>query len=436
MFAEWLELDGADAELAFVTPSGSLTWSDFVEQIRTNEKAFADLSNQRVGLQLAPTTECLARLFSLINSGSHLFLIAADAQPDAMSEWATEFGLRSVFDPAGNQLEVSGPGKSATESAITILTSGTTGKPKAVEHSLDSLVRPVRKHDAIRGTRWLLTFRPHLYAGLQVIMQCLFNHGTLVMPASGSDATQVAQLAAGASVEFVSATPSYWRWLLTLAGEDLAGMPLKQITLGGEAVDQATLDALRQKFSDARLVHIYATTELGRCFSVTDGMAGFPKRFLGELSPDGVEMKIEAGELVVRSANAMAGYDGTENVSPQQDWFCTGDMVEVVGDRVLFVGRKTDMINVGGNKVYPIEVETLIRSIPGVADARVYGEASSMVGELVKCDVVVMEGFVADDVEKSIREKTLAELTNYQRPRFISIVKEIPRTAAGKISRD
>ena len=93
------------------------------------------------------------------------------------------------------------------------------------------------------------------------------------------------------------------------------------------------------------------------------------------------------------------------------------------------------MINVGGNKVYPLEVETLIRSVPGVADVRVYGEKSSIVGELVKCDVVVEDGSDAQDVETTIRQKTLAELANYQRPRFIQIVDEIPRTDAGKTKR-
>ena len=221
-----------------------------------------------------------------------------------------------------------------------------------------------------------------------------------------------------------------------MAGDrHLNSIPLKQITLGGEAVDQATLNALKKVFPSTRLVHIYATTELGRCFSVTDGMAGFPSRFLDKPSPDGVEMRIEEGELVVRSANSMSRYDRTEVPSPRDEWFHTGDLVDVVADRVLFVGRKSDMINVGGNKVYPIEVENMIRAVPGVADTRVYGEASSIVGELVKCDLVVQQDFEASEVEKAVRDKALAELNSFQRPRFISIVDDIPRTAAGKMQR-
>jgi hypothetical protein len=86
-------------------------------------------------------------------------------------------------------------------------------------------------------------------------------------------------------------------------------VPLIQVTLGGEVVDQQILDSLRRTFPHARIVHIYATTELGRCFSVTDGRAGFPARYLTEPTADGVVLGVEDGELVVRSANAMEGYE-------------------------------------------------------------------------------------------------------------------------------
>ena len=262
------------------------------------------------------------------------------------------------------------------------------------------------------------------------------NQGTLVIPQSGDTADDVAKLAAQFAVDFASATPSYWRWLVTFASDEvLQQMTLKQITLGGEAVDQATLNVLRAKFPETRVVHIYATTELGRCFSVTDGLSGFPSKFLGAVSADGVEMTVDDGELVVRSANAMKGYDQVQGESPQESWFRTGDLVHIEGDRVHFVGRKTDMINVGGNKVYPLEVESVVRAVDGVADARVYGQESSMLGQLVKCDVVLADGFDKATVEAQIRKQCLADLTSYQLPRFIDFVEDIPKTAAGKTDR-
>ena len=201
--------------------------------------------------------------------------------------------------------------------------------------------------------------------------------------------------------------------------------------MGGEAVDQATLDSLQRLFPSIRIVHIYATTELGRCFSVTDGLAGFPARFLDCVSPDGVEIRIDNGELIVKSSNAMRRYDQAADYK-HDAWFSTGDLVSREGERVLFVGRKTDIINVGGNKVHPVEVERVIRHVPGVAEVRVYGKTSSLVGQLVACDLVVANGFEAAEVEQAVRAKTRDELVSFQRPRLISIVKEVPLTSAGK----
>lgn len=436
MAMEWLFNDELQGGAALVTANQEVSWTDFRAQVQSAKKQFAQFSGKRVGVQLSPTVTSFVQLFAMAASDTHLFLMGTDASPATVRCWAEDFALHCVLDANGVANIVSEKAPVSQSPAITILTSGTTGKPKAVRHSLESLTRPVRKTKTALGTRWLLTFRPHLYAGLQVIMQCLLNGGTLVVPGESDNAEEVARLAASAGVQYASATPSYWRWMLTLAGDDLEGLPLKQITLGGEAADQAILDALQSTFPSARIVHIYATTELGRCFSVTDGEAGFPSKFLDEVSADGVELRIDDGELVVRSANGMAGYDNLSQASPKSEWFSTGDLVEQIGQRVQFMGRTTDMINVGGNKVYPVEVETLIRSIPGVLDTRIFGEASSMVGELVKCEIVVETGYDAAEVEAAVRKTTLSQLTNYQRPRFISIVREIPRTLAGKVRRN
>jgi acyl-CoA synthetase (AMP-forming)/AMP-acid ligase II len=211
---------------------------------------------------------------------------------------------------------------------------------------------------------------------------------------------------------------------------------LIQITLGGEVVDQRILDALHDVFPSARIVHVYATTELGRCFSVTDGRAGFPVRYLTEPSADGVELRVDDGELIVRSANAMQGYDraGAPASAPAMD-YRTGDLVEISGDRVYFVGRLTDTINVGGNKVHPVEVERVLRAVPGVADVRVFAKRSSIAGELVACHVVPDEGIDIEQLRKRLMTICLDHLNSFQRPRAIEFVSEIALESSGKMSR-
>lgn len=439
MLSEWLPLAEKLDHAALISRDEACSWRELVSELQSQSQVLAPWKSQRVGILLSPSVQSVTQFLSLVSTGIHTYLIAANTPDDQLQEWAKDFGLACIFRPDGSRIETESgePSDSSDDRStkITILTSGTTGRPKAVEHTWDSLVRPVRQGGA-ENPIWLLTYRPHLYAGLQVMLQALMNCGTLVLPWDGSVADDIVTLAAKNEVQFASATPSYWRWLMTTSSRDLlAQIPLKQITLGGEAVDQSTLDALAAIFPMTRLVHIYATTELGRCFSVTDGLAGFPKRFLDQVSADGVEMKIDDGELVVQSANAMSGYDRSGKESPQVEWFRTSDLVRIVDGRVFFVGRKTDMINVGGNKVYPLEVERVIRLVEGVADTRVYAETSSIVGELVKCDLVVQPGSDPDEVEKAVRAATLANLQDYQCPRFISIVEHIPRTDAGKTHR-
>jgi acyl-CoA synthetase (AMP-forming)/AMP-acid ligase II len=207
--------------------------------------------------------------------------------------------------------------------------------------------------------------------------------------------------------------------------------------MGGEVADQAVLDSLRSTFPDARLVHIYATTELGRCFSVADGLAGFPARFLDRASPDGVEMRISAdGELLVRSANAMQGYDGAATgQAAATSWIATGDMVSLDGGRVRFVGRRSEIINVAGNKVHPLEIEREVKRVAGVRDARVYGKRSSMAGQIVACDLVVEAQADQERVRDEVMRHCARTMAPFQRPRLVTLVPEIALSSAGKTLR-
>jgi acyl-CoA synthetase (AMP-forming)/AMP-acid ligase II len=418
---------------AIVTPEGAVSWKDLATLVAEKSEKYRVLGRRRVGLCLQATAEGLATLAALDFLSCDAFLFAGDGSDEERRAVARGLGLGALL-ASDVVLEIPDESKASGHSTVTILTSGSSGRPKAARHSWEGLARPVRRASDRLAPRWLLTYRPNLYAGLQVILQCVLNGGTLAAPRPGMSAPKVAEFAASARVQFVSATPSYWRWLLTFADADvLRRLDLLQITLGGEVVSQEILDRLRELFPGARLVHIYATTELGRCFSVTDGKAGFPSSFLDQRSPDGVELQIINDELCVRSANGMQGYDGDSGPSyDPKTWFPTGDLVGVVGDRVHFLGRASDMINVGGNKVHPLEIERLIRSVPGVADVRVYGRKSSITGQLVECEVMAAEGADSTQVQEAVQSCCLNQLASHQRPRTVRMVSEIGVSQAGK----
>jgi acyl-CoA synthetase (AMP-forming)/AMP-acid ligase II len=309
---------------------------------------------------------------------------------------------------------------------VTILTSGTTGIPKAVNHTWTTLASPVRREERYANARWLLTYPLFLYAGTQVLLQAVINRSTVVIPTS-LDPQGICGALKEHGVTHASGTPTFWRQLLLFGSKEvLKTCELSQITIGGEAVTQELLDNLRLTFPRTRIVHIYASTELGRIFSVTDGKEGFPAEFLETSPEDGVELRIIDGELVARGRNAMISYDRQQPFDGQgKGWMATGDLVELSGDRVIFKGRKSDVINVGGRKVSPLKVEGTLRGLPGILDVRVYGKKSSLTGHLVAADVVVEPGVSEATIGAELRQAASRTLQSYEVPRIIRVVQKM-----------
>jgi len=197
-----------------------------------------------------------------------------------------------------------------------------------------------------------------------------------------------------------------------------------QITLGGEAVNAAVLTDLRKAFPDARISHIYAATEIGSAVSVRDEEIGLPASVLERDADDDVRFKIVDGELWAASRIGMVG---------SEDWRPTGDLVEIQGDRIVFMGRTSEIINVGGVKVHPLPIEEIVLRVPGVALAHVFGRANPISGQIVAVDVVVAEGDDEDKVTDAIRD-ACADLPAASRPRRIRAVPTLD-IRGGKVVR-
>jgi acyl-CoA synthetase (AMP-forming)/AMP-acid ligase II len=310
---------------------------------------------------------------------------------------------------------------------VVVATSGTSGPPKLVEHSWDSLLAAARLAEQWHGLGWLLVYDSTRWAGIQVWLQALLTGGRLVVPGS-RDPDTVAQAIASEDVTVVPATPTLLRRLLASADADLlAKAALDRITLGGEAADGPLLERARAVFPQAKITQVYATTELGEVFRVADGRPGFPAAWLGKALPGGVRLSTRRdGELLVQLSRDTAEVG-------------TGDLVERRGDRFEFTGRRSDVIVVGGAKVFPKRVEEILRGVPGVAEARVYGQPSGITGELVAAEIVLSDPFPVGATPESIRATALAtcrgSLEPHGVPRILDIVKRIATTAAGKTSR-
>jgi acyl-CoA synthetase (AMP-forming)/AMP-acid ligase II len=305
------------------------------------------------------------------------------------------------------------------EATVLILTTGTTGRPKGARHVWARLLpRPDRTGPP--DARWLLAYNLNQFAGVQVFLQVLASHATLVVPESNQP-----RAAAAAMKEFgvthASGTPTFWRFVSSLLDRpgDLA---LQQITLGGEAVPAALLDTLYENFPGVRLSQVYASTELGSTVSVRDGKHGLPLSVLDRGDEADVQFRIVDGELQGRSRVGMVGYHGQEAESG--GWRPTGDLVEVQGDRIVFVGRTSEVINVGGVKVHPLPVEEAVSAVDGVELAHVYGRANPVAGQIVVADVVARAGVDHEALEDAIRS-ACAGLPRAAQPRRIRFVDDL-----------
>jgi acyl-CoA synthetase (AMP-forming)/AMP-acid ligase II len=316
---------------------------------------------------------------------------------------------------------------------LLVLTTGTTGEPRGVRHDWSRLlVGQDRAHDGA-GQRWLLAYGLHQFAGIQVLIHVMGAGATLVAPTPRRPREGLAAMRNHA-VDHASATPTYWRFLLAELRADGGPVPqLKQITLGGEAIPAPLLEQLAGVFPGANISQIYAASEFGATGSMRDGRSGLSIEALDRGDEADVDLKVIDGELWVRSRRGMLGYYGQAPVDPDS-WRPTGDLVEIEGDRVLFRGRSSEIINVGGVKVHPLPIEERICAIDGVDVARVYGRANALTGSIVAVEVVAAAGADTAALDTAIRD-ACADLPGAARPRSIKFVESFALAGNNKIVR-
>lgn len=321
------------------------------------------------------------------------------------------------------------------ESEWHLATSGTTNTPKLVAHTFNSLTRTVRRNNYSRNqVRWGLLYDYCRFAGLQVVLQAIVSGSTLLALANELPLKDRLSTLEVKGCTHLSATPTLWRAILSTGRAK--GLPLRQLTLGGEIADARILSALRETYPHARITHIYASTEAGVGFSVKDDKPGFPASYLSE-PPAGIQLKLVDRRLQIKTDNFSCRYVGIEDLRSATDgWVDTGDTVEQVGDRIYFLGRASGVINVGGNKVHPEEVERLLLGHPCVHAARVFGIPSSIVGEIVVAEIVPVEmskddAALSDEIKAYVRSKTQA----FKVPARLNVVEKIEPSASGKLLR-
>jgi acyl-coenzyme A synthetase/AMP-(fatty) acid ligase len=336
---------------------------------------------------------------------------------------------RPEADLLGGERKLKPEGVHQTEWVL--FTSGTTGEPKMVAHTLEGLtgaIQPAASADIIWGTFYDI----RRYGGLQILLRALLGHASLVLSDADEDVADFLARLGRHGVTHLTGTPSHWRRALMSPAN--AAIAPRYVRLSGEIADQAVLDSLKARFPNAAIGHAYASTEAGVGFEVTDGLEGFPANYVGR--PGAVEMRVEDGRLHLRSPRTASAYVGGGPTLQNDGWVDSGDMVEMRGDRYYFIGRTGGIINVGGLKINPEEVEAVINRQPGVRASRVSGRKSPITGAIVVADVVLTDA--AND-NATFRDSILAAcrdvLPAFKVPAMLRVVPSLPLTAGGKLSR-
>ncbi|MGH8218535.1 MAG: class I adenylate-forming enzyme family protein [Steroidobacteraceae bacterium] len=322
-----------------------------------------------------------------------------------------------------------------------LFTSGTTGVPKMVLHDLETLAGGIRPGAELsRPAVWSTYYDIRRFGGLQIFLRAVLGGGSLVLTSPDESVDDFLSRAGGHRATHVTGTPSHWRRVLM--GPGAQRIRPQYVRLSGEIADQAILDALRAAYPQARVAHAFATTEAGLAFEVNDGLEGLPAGFCQESRGGDVEMAVVEGTLRIRSPRTARDYlgDQPEPLLDSSGFVDTGDLLERRGNRYHFAGRRGGIINVGGLKVHPEEVEAVINRHPRVRMSLVRARRNPITGALVVADVVLSGAWNGDrPAERAVKDDILKEcrryLAAYKVPAAIRFVPSLPLTAAGKVAR-
>jgi acyl-coenzyme A synthetase/AMP-(fatty) acid ligase len=261
--------------------------------------------------------------------------------------------IGNVFDQTASQPHV--------PYGLTVYSSGTTGRPKPINIDIRNRIRNTRK---IEERVWLLCYPPGRWASLSMLIHTLVNNERLLIPDSFSKHDLIFAMK-NKGVNSISLTPSLFKSLSISSFDDLSELKIQQVTFGGEYASQSVLDLAKKIWPNSSVTHVYASTEMGELLSENDGLEGF---LVSKLVSIGGQID-EDGELIVSG-------------------FRTNDYWEVCDGRMIFIGRNSEIVTVGGFNVSLINVERALSGIAGVMDCSVAAVPSPLLGNILVATVV------------------------------------------------
>lgn len=301
-------------------------------------------------------------------------------------------------------------------SGLILFSSGSTGKPKAMIHNLDTLIDSFKDKKEKSMNMLVFLMFDHI-GGLNTVFNALCMGACLIIPKI-KDAKTICELIEKYKIMVLPSSPTFLNLILIseeYKNYDLSS--LRMITYGTETMPQSLLLKLKEVFPKVKFLQTFGTSETG--ISTTSSKSS--NSLFMKLEDINGEYKIVENELWLRSKTQVLGYLNASMDSFTSDgWFKTGDLVEVDGEYIKIIGRAKEVINVGGQKVLPAEVESIILEMEEISDCMVYGEKNAITGQTVVCDVVLNKNI--ENIKKRVRVFCKDRLDAYKIPTKVNVV--------------
>lgn len=312
---------------------------------------------------------------------------------------------------------------------LVLFSSGSTGKPKGILHDFARVAAKfVKQREPVVAIPFLMFDH---FGGFNTILAITSSLGTVISVGERS-VGKICQAIQRYRVTLLPTTPSFLNLLMaSKAHENYDLSSLRRVTYGTEVMPQATLDRLRTALPNVTLQQTYGLSEVGVLASKSREDGSLWMRIGG----DGFQTKVVDGILWIKSEFSMVGYLNAPSGFDAEGWFNTQDKVEVDGDYFRILGRVTDLINVGGQKVYPAEIEEVIMTLPNVVDVAVSGERNPLLGQIIVAKVVLAEPEPADALKTRVRLACREHLAPYKVPAKVVAAEDALYTARYKKSR-
>ena len=301
-------------------------------------------------------------------------------------------------------------------SGLILFTSGTTDKPKGILHDLDQVNRKfLNKRRAWRTVLFLMIDH---FGGINTLLG-VFAYGGMAVCLDNRSVEHVCETIEKAGATLLPTTPTFLNFLLgSTSVDDYDLSSIERISYGTEVMPELTLKSLARRFPNARIVNTYGLSELGVLRSKSKSSDSAWIKVGGE----GFATKVVDGMLWIRSESRMVGYLDEPQPFDDEGWMCTGDRIEVDGEYIRFLGRQTDLISVGGEKVSPQEVEAVILGDANVLDATVYGIPNPLFGRVVVSDVTLRRPEDPEQLSERLRALCAEHLRRHKVPARFRIV--------------